>query len=407
MLDPTASILHYPRKIEPIPAMLNCNITVTNYVGQAREDILTMAKHLGAKVSRNMSAENTHLICASAIGEKYSRALQWNMHIVNHFWLEDIYVSWTFQKEAKPKYSHFSIGLGDMVNKSAILGNKVAVGQVSNPNTTEPISQLTHRPLNVPNAHSGKVGFQEDNAMVVSTKENLQHLANTNPEQPKAIEIRKRSSEETVYQSISKKLKHSGHITVLFTGIRADPKYKKSLTDLGFRITDSTKAFDFLITNRVARTEKFLLAVAKGIPIVLDSWIIKCLESGTIIDYEDYLLQDSEIDLKSSLQRALTKPLLEGYRVFFTSNILPEPNILKRLIQASGGTPEQMVTSQNLESSIRKMKLGIKYLLVSSSKDSNLFPRLNQEQIPIYTGDFFLNCILKQEMNPSIKDIYN
>jgi hypothetical protein len=397
--------------MEAIPAMIQCNITITNYVGQAREDILTMAKHLGANVSRNMSAQNTHLICANAVGEKYDRALQWNLHIVNHFWLEDIYVTWTFQREAKPKYSHFSISLGDMVNKSGIVrtnSNRSVLKEATILKTVEqPQPEAVHHLPDSSKVSLGSPAQHASSTTAITEKENSQNLANKRIEHLASLDARKRSHDDPVLQSISKKTRHSGVITVLFTGIRADPKYKGSLASLGFRITDNPESFDFLITNRVARTEKFLLAVAKGIPIVSDSWILKCLESGTIVDYHDYLLQDSEVDLKISLNRAVAKSLLHGYRIYFTPNILPEPNILKRLIVASGGTPEPMITGQNLESSIRKMKMNDKFLLVSSSKDSTFFPRLKKENIPVYTGDFFLNCILRQEVNPTVKDVYN
>ncbi|KAJ3331564.1 hypothetical protein HDU91_003309 [Kappamyces sp. JEL0680] len=92
-LDPTQAVLHYPFPATPLSDMKN----------MAREDIFTMATRLGATCTREMSSSNTHLICACAGGEKYAHAHTWNLHIVNHLWLEESYANWVYQREAKPR----------------------------------------------------------------------------------------------------------------------------------------------------------------------------------------------------------------------------------------------------------------------------------------------------------------
>lgn len=75
-----------------------------------------MATHMGAKVTTTMSIENTHLICSAPVGQKYQSAQLWNMHIVNHIWLEDMYSKWMYIREATLRYVHFS-GVEDVVNR--------------------------------------------------------------------------------------------------------------------------------------------------------------------------------------------------------------------------------------------------------------------------------------------------
>lgn len=43
----------------------------------------------------------------SASGEKYAKGNEWNVKVVNHFWLEDCYLSWCMQSETKPRYGLF------------------------------------------------------------------------------------------------------------------------------------------------------------------------------------------------------------------------------------------------------------------------------------------------------------
>ncbi|KAJ3089449.1 PAX-interacting protein 1 [Quaeritorhiza haematococci] len=95
-------------------------IAITNYIGRGREQIREMMTHLGAEYTGNMTDVNTHLICAAPVGEKYEMARLWNLHIVNHLWLEETYTRWTWQREARVHYLHFPGGLSDIVGSSSV-----------------------------------------------------------------------------------------------------------------------------------------------------------------------------------------------------------------------------------------------------------------------------------------------
>ncbi|KAJ3299722.1 hypothetical protein HK104_007453 [Borealophlyctis nickersoniae] len=123
---PTRKLLHYPPPADPPPEMKNFVIALTNYVSPAREDIEEMVLHLGAKFTKSMSHENTHLICAWPSGEKYKRASQWGtINIINHLWLEDIYHRWVYQREAKPAYVCFPTNLGCIVGQTPVSPEEV------------------------------------------------------------------------------------------------------------------------------------------------------------------------------------------------------------------------------------------------------------------------------------------
>lgn len=47
--------------------------------------------------------------------EKYTRALSWNVHTVNHLWLEDSFEKWERQCEGRVSYLHFVPALDDIV----------------------------------------------------------------------------------------------------------------------------------------------------------------------------------------------------------------------------------------------------------------------------------------------------
>ncbi|KAH6592600.1 hypothetical protein BASA50_007976 [Batrachochytrium salamandrivorans] len=104
--NPKLAALHFPRPSIPIKGAETMVISVSNYVGAAREDIATMCAHIGAQFTRFIR-----------LGVKYLRALEWNINIVNHLWIEETYVKWVMQREAKPRYTRLTPSLGSMVNQ--------------------------------------------------------------------------------------------------------------------------------------------------------------------------------------------------------------------------------------------------------------------------------------------------
>jgi hypothetical protein len=429
MIDPRSAVLYYPRPTSLISEMEHCHISVSNYVGEAREDIFTMAEHLGARTSRTMSSAHTHLICSSASGEKYERALQWNIHVVNHFWIEEIYATWQFQREAKPKYLHFSVGVGDMVNKSVFkkldkapsLPFVVPISLMGScPDKILPVMEpdvATHKSTPVNFSISLKDGCVAavESSVDSKEKENLIPNLYSGDQSESVLDLSgttktplKRSMEQQDTTSSSKRSKRplKEYVRLIFTGIRPNQKLLESLWPMGLRLSDSMDSCDILITNRVATTVKFLFAITKGVPIVHESWVTVCVKQQKVVDYTEFLLKDETFDIQRSLKRAVEKPLLEGYKVYFTANVFPEPAILKKLVMASGGVLQPMVTLSVIDSTIEDIKQSENYLFLSSSKDSELFPLLSDHSISVCSGDLLLNSILKQELTILPKDLY-
>lgn len=55
-------------------------VSTSNYVGAARDTIASLCIRMGIAYSADLSKNNTHLICAYPVGEKYARSLDWNIH---------------------------------------------------------------------------------------------------------------------------------------------------------------------------------------------------------------------------------------------------------------------------------------------------------------------------------------
>jgi len=65
-------------------------VSVTGYQGANRYTIRSMVNEIGADWSDNLSRRNTHLVCEKAEAQKYTKALEWGIHVVSIEWLHHI-----------------------------------------------------------------------------------------------------------------------------------------------------------------------------------------------------------------------------------------------------------------------------------------------------------------------------
>ncbi|KAK4252429.1 hypothetical protein C7999DRAFT_36933 [Corynascus novoguineensis] len=119
--SPFRRLLHYPIPKNGIPGFQDMRITLSNYGGEARlylENLITAA---GATYTRTMKSENTHLITARMHSEKCEAAKDWNIEIVNHFWIEESYAACHVLPLNNPKYRHFPprTNLGEVIGQTS------------------------------------------------------------------------------------------------------------------------------------------------------------------------------------------------------------------------------------------------------------------------------------------------
>ena len=110
LISPMKQLLHYPIPRIPIPEMSKCTIAISNYRSHAREYLKRLILAMGAKYTPYLTPKNTHLICASPFGEKHRRAIQWNVHVVHHIWLERCFQSWSLLSVSHRQFNTFAPG---------------------------------------------------------------------------------------------------------------------------------------------------------------------------------------------------------------------------------------------------------------------------------------------------------
>ena len=120
--SPMRRLLHYPVARDGLPGFGRFRISLSNYNGEARVYLESLAKAAGGEFTKTMKEDNTHLITAHQVSEKCDAAKEWNVHMVNHLWLEESYAKWSIQTVSNPRYTTFPArtNLGEVVGQTPI-----------------------------------------------------------------------------------------------------------------------------------------------------------------------------------------------------------------------------------------------------------------------------------------------
>ncbi|CAK7265875.1 regulator of Ty1 Transposition [Sporothrix epigloea] len=118
--SPLRRLLHYPVPREGIPGFENFVVTLSNYGGEARIYLENLVVAAGAKFTKTMRMDNTHLITARDNSEKCEAARDWNIQMVNHLWIEESYARCEVQSVTNPRYTTFPgrTNLGEIIGQT-------------------------------------------------------------------------------------------------------------------------------------------------------------------------------------------------------------------------------------------------------------------------------------------------
>ncbi|GFN81430.1 mediator of DNA damage checkpoint protein 1 [Plakobranchus ocellatus] len=128
---------------------------------------------------------------------------------------------------------------------------------------------------------------------------------------------------------------------VMFTGV-IDDQGEKIVKELGGELVSKIQDCSHLITDKVRRTVKFLGGLAKGALIVTPQWLESSKQARTFLDGHKFLVKDPAMEkqykfsLQSSIERAGADPLLQGYSLYVTPSVRPDPTQMKDILICAG-----------------------------------------------------------------------
>ncbi|CAJ1062565.1 LOW QUALITY PROTEIN: mediator of DNA damage checkpoint protein 1 [Xyrichtys novacula] len=181
---------------------------------------------------------------------------------------------------------------------------------------------------------------------------------------------------------------------VLFTGV-VDEAGERVLARLGGGMAKGVADMNCLVTDKVRRTVKFLCAVAKGVPIVNTHWLEKSGKAGSFLSPDSFVVKDPEQEkkfnfcLQESLRTASSQPLLQGYEIYVTKSVKPEPVHMKDIISCSGATFLPKMPSSHKPQTV----------VISCEEDLSLCGPAFSASLPVVTAEFILTGILQQKLD--------
>jgi hypothetical protein len=120
--DPKRRLMHYPIPAEGIAGFKDMKLSLSGYTGQARAYLENLATAAGATFTKSFTQQNTHLIAAHQKSDKCDAALEWDISVVNHLWLEESYAKCKEMPLSNPRYTHFPsrTNLGEVLGQIQI-----------------------------------------------------------------------------------------------------------------------------------------------------------------------------------------------------------------------------------------------------------------------------------------------
>ncbi|KAK9473948.1 uncharacterized protein V1510DRAFT_391265 [Dipodascopsis tothii] len=147
-VSPLLRILHYPVPSGGVHGMKDMSISISNYTGDSRHYLEKLIEACGAKYTKVLKNDNTHLIASRPTGDKYEAACDWRIHVVNHLWIEETYAAGAVQDVQDARYTCTQAGVAEVIGKVQL--DKTVVEQAAVEAGPEPAADVEMEEAAVP-----------------------------------------------------------------------------------------------------------------------------------------------------------------------------------------------------------------------------------------------------------------
>jgi PAX-interacting protein 1 len=347
-----------------------------------------MIRSLGGKYSGHLGRWHTHLIAReSGTSEKYLKAFEWSIPIVNGLWLSELFLG-NMNALKKP--------LDDRFRR---LSGTPAIDHFS-------FDQSFVHELLLP--WSQPIRITDELLHIAIRRHNDQQNSSYDNDYMKS------SYSETIIPINDPMTTNKGPLLIMLSGFNAKTlnHYETIIKSLGGKISTLPNYTTHLIMNKFLRTEKLYECMGYVSYILDKKWLDKCYDAKCFLPVEesDWLLDD-EVNpprnlLKQSIDKRIhrkNKPLFTGYTFFLTPSVQPSQITLKSIIFAHGGNVRrEFPTIKKLTTYDEQTKIP-NCLILTCDIDKLLLKDLHKHnntdfEIKILSIDFVLESIVQQEI---------
>lgn len=159
---------------------------------------------------------------------------------------------------------------------------------------------------------------------------------------------------------------------------------------------DESCHVDALVVDRIRRTKKFFMCLARGAHILSPTWIEAMIKEHRYLPYDKFYLQDTPAEtrygfqLRESVRLAKQRPVFSNYKVFCTKDTSPPYDDLKDIIEAAGG---------KFIDKVNAARPGKDLICIVAQSHKNEYEDLHQKGVPILSEEFALSGVSKQKLD--------
>jgi PAX-interacting protein 1 len=382
--------IHYPCPFDPnqpdkLPLM-KYYFTMTGFEGIERARLRYMIRSLGGKYSGHLTKWHTHLLAREhGKTNKFKKACQWSIPIVNGLWLSELYLGNTcaLKQPLEERYKRLS---------GTPLIDHFSFDQIFVHDLLFPWSQPIRITDDILNAAIRRHNEQQHIQNIETTNDHMKNSFHYNQPMIDVPSIN--------HESLSIMLSGFNRKTLNY--------YETIIKSLGGQISTLPHNTTHLIMNRFLRTEKLYECMNYVKYVLNKNWLDKCNEEKCFVSIEesDWIHNDEEYStkenfFKQSIQKRIEREnrlLFHNYTFFLTPSVQPSQIILKSIIYSSGGQyRREFPTIKQLKTSNEQTNIP-DCLILSCDMDKIFFKDFPQLNNHILSTDFLLRSILHQEI---------
>jgi len=172
--------------------------------------------------------------------------------------------------------------------------------------------------------------------------------------------------------------------------------FEKSVARLGGELVDDVHLATHLLTDRVRRTDKALIAFSCTPFLLTHHWLEESIKQGKFLPADKFLLKDPEAEEKWGFklsERSTSASFLSGVSVFATPSVRPAPAQLRAIVQAAGGKWLSKAPSGSPAAS------GPLTLIISAAEDEKQWRKLAAAGHRVHGSEIILTGVLRQRLD--------
>lgn len=349
-------------------------ISITNFDGDDRDRVKQMITALGARYTGYMTRSNSVLVCRRPEGHKYQKAKEWQIAVVNVQWLSDLILGHMDALKMPIQKCYLQVG---QVDEFQMDTNKVQHLMVAWRTPLKVSKEIMKR---LPSMRKMAAG-----------QENI-------PVGPPSAKKQKLDSENKL------DLSQQGP-RVLFTGFQKGhcKQLQNMVVSLGGTVVENPQYCTHLVAQAFSRTMKFFVAINVCHHIVNKQWIEDSYQQHTFLNETTYSLHDpsGEAEMKclliESLKRARARPLFTGMTFYVTPSVQPPIGDLRKVIESAGGRLQKRCLPAKTIETLKDDQGKPAHVVITCSDDIHLVEDLINNNIKVYTAEFILTGVMRQE----------